>query len=121
MLQRRRIDGGLVKMEIGKPFRMTWKTRVFLKLYKLFENISQWFINHCDFEQPQIDDGNTQDSTYVAAKEDTTTEVPAFIMRVIEDQVARVAKEDTDYEKLLANIKYRIEALMREKGMTFRC
>lgn len=46
-----------------------------------------------------------------------TTELPDGVLEIIEDQVARVAKDNTDYEKLLANIKYRVEALMREKGL----
>jgi len=47
-------------------------------------------------------------------------EVPDYILGIIEDQIARLGKDSvTDYEKLLANIKYRIEAMMREKGITF--
>lgn len=31
-------------------FKMTLKTRLFLWLYRQFSKLSQWFINHCDFD-----------------------------------------------------------------------
>lgn len=37
-------------MTTGERFRMTVKTRLFLFLNKRFEEVSQWFINHCDME-----------------------------------------------------------------------
>lgn len=35
---------------IGKRFRMTKKTKVFLWLYYIFNRLAQWFITHCDYE-----------------------------------------------------------------------
>ena len=34
----------------GNMFRMTIKTKIFLFFYKIFGNISQWFIHNCDYE-----------------------------------------------------------------------
>lgn len=37
--------------ETGLELRMTYKTRLFLRLYEIFYDISQWFINHCDTKE----------------------------------------------------------------------
>lgn len=45
-----------MSLTIGKYFKMTRKTKLFLAIYHFFDNIGkigQWFINHCDFEEEQ--------------------------------------------------------------------
>jgi len=37
-------------MELGKMFKMTKKTRLFLWLHEKFHDLAQWFITHCDYE-----------------------------------------------------------------------
>lgn len=34
----------------GRCFKMTWKTRLFLWFHEKFNDIAQWFINHCETE-----------------------------------------------------------------------
>jgi hypothetical protein len=41
-------------MEIGKLFKMTFKTKLYLKMYYFFDRIGkigQWFITRCDYEE----------------------------------------------------------------------
>jgi len=35
----------------GKDFKMTLKTKLFLKLHLFFHKLDQWFITHCDYEK----------------------------------------------------------------------
>ena len=35
---------------IGRIFKMTRKTKLFLWLHDFFHKLDQWFLNHCDFE-----------------------------------------------------------------------
>jgi len=37
-------------MELGKLFKMTRKTKLYLGLYRIFDKLGQWFITHCDYE-----------------------------------------------------------------------
>jgi len=34
----------------GKQFKDTFKNRIYLRFYEVFNGWSQWFINHCDME-----------------------------------------------------------------------
>jgi len=43
-----------VTVTMGRAFRMTRKTRLFLWLYNHFDRVAQWFINNCDYEE--VDD-----------------------------------------------------------------
>ena len=44
-----------MSVTIGRNFRMTLKTKMFLWFYYLFNDASQWFITHCDFEEIKIE------------------------------------------------------------------
>ncbi len=46
-----------MSITMGKMFKMTKKTKLYLFLYKVFDKIGkigQYFINHCDFENQEI-------------------------------------------------------------------
>lgn len=41
----------------GGTFRMTWKTRIYLKIWYFFHRIGkigQYFISHCDMEEEEM-------------------------------------------------------------------
>lgn len=65
------------------------------------------------------------DTTRVKVSGETTDVMPDYILRLIEDQfkirmkLRGVDWNDEDIMKLRKNTKYRIEAMMREKGTTF--
>lgn len=48
-----------MSLTMGKLFRMTLKTRLFLWWYRFFDRfakIGQWFITHCDYEEDNLRD-----------------------------------------------------------------
>lgn len=44
-----------MSVTMGKAFKMTCKTRLFLRLYRIFDRLSQWFITHCDTEEVDLE------------------------------------------------------------------
>ena len=40
-----------MSLTVGRTFRMTRKTKLYLRLYHFFDSLGQWFINHVDFEE----------------------------------------------------------------------
>ena len=38
----------------GEQFKDTFKNRVYLRLYEIFDKWSQWFIHHCDMEPREL-------------------------------------------------------------------
>jgi len=39
----------IMSLRVGREFKMTLKTRIFLKLHNFFYRLAQWFIEHADF------------------------------------------------------------------------
>jgi hypothetical protein len=44
-----------MSLKLGKAFKPTKKTRLFLWLHNYFHKVDQWFINHCDYEEGEGD------------------------------------------------------------------